>query len=295
MMNLNKFKINNRKKEEYLIGYTFLLPDFIGLVVFWIIPIFYSVYLSFFKYRLIGHNIFIGLQNYVNLFKDRLWWKSLALTGIYSLTFVPLVIVLSLFLALLVTKEFKFKNIFRTIYFLPYAVSMIAAGLAWSYVFDYKRGIINYLLNIIGQAPIDWLGSSILAFCSVTVVSIWKYMGFCMVIFIAGLEEIPTQYYEAASLDGAGSWQKFKYITIPLLKPVIFLISVLAFIRSFNVFDLIYVMTKGGPNFGTYMSTYHIYRKGFIDLQFGYASALTVVLLIITFSITIGLKKLYRE
>ena len=256
---------------------------------------FYSAYSSLFKFRLIGSNIFIGLQNYINLFRDNLWWNSLVLTGIYSIIFVPLVILISFFLATLVTKELKFKNLFRTVYFMPYAVSMVAAGLAWSYVFDYKRGIINYFLIIFGLTPIEWLGSKVMAFCSVMIVSIWKYMGFCMIIFIAGLEEIPTQFYEAASLDGAGAWQKLKYITIPLLKPVFFLVSVLAFIRSFNVFDLIYVMTQGGPNYGTYISTYHIYRKGFVDLQFGYASALTIILLITTFIITVWLKKLYRE
>lgn len=290
-----KIKKTYIKREEYLVGYAFLLPDTIGLIIFWIIPIIYSIYLSFFKWRLIGSNIFIGLQNYTNMFRDSLWWKSLALTGIYSLFFVSGVTAVSLFLAVLLTKRIKFRDLFRTMYFLPYVVSMVTAGLAWTYMLDYKIGIINYPLNLLGLHSIDWLGYELLALCSVIFVSIWKFMGFFMIIFIAGLEEIPKEFYEGASIDGAGAWQQFKCITLPLLKPVFFLVLIMAFIRSFQVFDLIYVMTKGGPHYGTYIATLHIYKKGFTYLEFGYASALSVTLLIITLSITLWQKKFFEE
>lgn len=291
------FKINKIyiKREEYLVGYAFLLPDTIGLIIFWIIPILYAIYLSFFEWRLNGSNIFIGLQNYIDMFKDSLWWKSLVLTGVYSLFFVLGVTVISLFLAVLLTKKIKFRNLFRTMFFLPYAVSMVTTGLVWTYMLDYKIGVINYPLKLLGLPSIDWLGYESLALISIIFISIWKYMGFFMIIFISGLEEIPKEYYEAASIDGAGAWKQFKHITLPVLKPVFFLIFILAFIRSFQVFDLIYVMTAGGPNYGTYISTFHIFKEGFTHLKFGYASALSVVLFIITLSITLWQKNSFEK
>jgi ABC-type sugar transport system permease subunit len=277
------FVLKKRRREEYLTGYLFLLPDSVGLFIFWVIPIFYAFGLSFYKWSLLKPKEFIGLSNYIQLFKDELWWKSLKLTGIYTVFFLLGVISLALVLAVFLSSRIKARNWLRTAYFTPYMISLVVTGLVWSYMFETKSGIVNYILKPLGISPHDWIGSTSTALFAVVAVSIWKYYGFYMVLFIAGLQDIPHVYYEMASVDGANVWQRFWHVTFPLLKPVTIFIVIMGLIAGFQSFDLIYVMTNGGPYYATYLVMYNIYEKAFAHLNFGYACAMNTCFFFVLF------------
>lgn len=284
-----------RKHEDTFLGYLFLLPDVVGLFLFWLIPMLYVFYLSFFKWNFINDKIFVGLENYTNLLLDDLWWHSLWTTAKFILVYVPSVISLALFFAILLSGKLPGRNVLRTIYFVPYSMSLIVVGAIWSYLFETKFGVINYLLNLAGLPKGGWLSSPAQALWVIAFVAAWKYLGYYMVIFIAGLQEIPKDYYEAARIDGAGSWAILRYITIPSLKPVMFFILVICLISAFEMFDLVYVMTMGGPNQSTYISMMYIYEKAFVFFDFGYASTMSVALFLIIFILTMIQFRYFRK
>lgn len=271
-------KIHNVKvkyrKGEAITGYLFLLPSFIVFTIFMIIPIIFGFYISFTNYDGFKVMDFIGLENYMNMFQDGYFTISLKNNLIYSIVTVPLTMIIALLLAIGVNTGIKGSNVFKTLFFFPYITSMVAVGIIWTLLYNPTSGPINNLLTSIGIAnPPNWLLSTSFALPSVMIVYIWKMSGYYMIIFLAGLQSVPKQLYEAAEIDGAGRVKKFFKITLPLLSPTTFMVMILIIINSFQVFDLIQVMTDGGPGRATNVLVYRIYQEGFKYSHFGYASA----------------------
>jgi len=262
----------------------FVAPDAVGLLVFVGVPMILALGLGFFDVSGFGGFSFVGLANYERMFSDPLFLLSLRVTVIYVVTFVTGNFVVSLSLAMLVKQRLPFVGAMRSMFFLPYVVSLVVIALVWQFMLADKVGIVNQVLEIVGISSRSWLGNPNLALGTVVVVSIWFFMGYYMIIFLAGLQEIPKEYYEAARIDGARSWQAFRHITWPLLKPTSFfvlIVSTITGVAGLQAFDLIYVMTKGGPANSTALGIFYIYQQAFQFNDFGYAAAMASFLVII--------------
>lgn len=275
---------NARKRREWTAAALFLAPDTIGLLLFLGVPMVMAIILGFFAVSGFGGYTFVGFKNYERMFSDSLFLKSLRVTIIYVLGFVVGVFVASLGLALLVQRKIRFIGVFRTLFFLPYAVSLVVIGLAWQFMLIDERGIVNRILHSLHLGSHSWLGSPDLALLTVIVVSVWWFMGYYMIIFLAGLQDIPTEYYDAAQVDGANTFQRFRNVTWPLLKPTSFfvlLVTTVTGVAGLQAFDLIYVMTKGGPANSTSLGIFYIYQQAFQYNDYGYASAMSSFLVLI--------------
>ena len=290
-----KKKMSTYKRAQRNTAILFLLPNFLGFLVFIVYPVLKSLYISFFNWDGLGTKEFIGFQNYIRLFQDSTFQISFLNNLHYTIVTVPLSIFLGIMIALLMNTKMAGIKAFRVIYFLPQVTSMIAIGIVWTTVLA-NYGPVNQILMSIGvDNPPQWLSSSTWALISVEMVSIWRSMGYNAIILLAGLQGINAELYEAAKIDGAGVFKRFTKITFPMLSPTIFLCTVLQFISSFQVFDTIMGMTQGGPGRATNVLTYYIYQRAFVDFRFGYASAVAYVLFIIILILTlvqfIGQKK----
>lgn len=278
-----------RKHREWLAAALFLAPDVLGLLVFLGIPMILSLVLGLFNVSGFGQYTFVGLANYKQMFSDSLYLNSLRVTGIYVFGFVAGLFVASLGLALLVKQKLPFTGVFRSMFFLPQVISLVVVGVVWQFMLNDNIGVLNKLLKSLGFSSYSWLGNPTLALGTVLVVSIWVFMGYYMIIFLAGLQEIPQEYYDAAKVEGASNWQTFRHITWPLLKPTSFfvlLVSTVTGVAGFQAFDLIYIMTKGGPDNSTSLTIYYIYQQAFEYNQFGYAAAMASFLVLILLIVT---------
>ncbi|HEX7714051.1 MAG TPA: sugar ABC transporter permease [Bacillota bacterium] len=279
--------MNVQRRREMREGYLFIAPAFIHLLIFVILPIFAAIYLSFHNWNILNPSRpFVGLENYKRLWSDELFWMSLKTTLYYTVVSVPIGIVLSLALAMAMKAPLKGIGIFRTAYFLPVITSMIVVSLVWTWMFDPLSGLLNYYLKMLGLRPQAWLADPFMAMPSIIILSVWKSLGYNMVIFLAGLQAIPDMYYEAARIDGANAWQQFRRITLPLLRPTTFFILITTLISSFQVFDQVYVMTGGGPANLTKVLVYYIFEVAFHYFEMGYASALSFILFLFTLVLT---------
>lgn len=278
----------NKKLLEYIKGYLFILPNFIGFFIFMAIPIIMGFVISLTDYNGFNQMNFVGFKNYIDMFQDEYFRVSLWNNIVYTLVTVPGTMIVSLGLALAVNRGIKGSNIFKTMFFLPNITSMVAVGIVWAMIFNPQTGPINNLLHSIGieNTPM-WLASSSTALPTIMIVSIWKQAGYYMIIFLAGLQAIPKQLYEAASIDGASGISKFFRVTLPMLSPTTFMVLILNIISSFQVFDLINIMTGGGPGRSTNVLVYRIYQEGFQNMRFGYASAMAYFLFLIVLIITL--------
>lgn len=285
-----------QKQREKFAAACFLAPDVIGLLVFLGLPMALSLLLGFFSVSGFGEYQFIGLANYRRMFSDPLFFNSLWTTAVYIVLLVPGIFIASLGLALLVKQRLPFVGVFRSAFFVPYVVSVVVIGLVWQFMLTDTVGVVNQALAFFGVEGMSWLGDPALALSTVIVVSLWFSMGYYMVIFLAGLQDIPVEYYESARIDGAGLWSSFRHITWPLLKPTSFFVLLTATIAAVTGgFDLIYVLTGGGPANGTTLAVFYIYQQAFVFGEYGYASAmgsfLVLILLVwsmIIFAITRG-------
>jgi multiple sugar transport system permease protein len=284
-----------RKGQQWLVGYGFLLPDVIGLAVFVALPIVGAFYISFHDWTGIGVKHWSGIENYQTLLHDKAFLQSLKVTAIYTFSFVPLLFTISLALALLVNQGLKLTGLLRTAFFAPYMVSLVVASVVWSFMLQDPAGALNAIIGWFGVEPQAWLGSTRLALVSVILVTLWQGVGYSMIIFLAGLQDIPAVYYEAARVDGAGAWRRFRSITFPLLKRTSVFVSVISFISAFQLFDPIFVMTQGGPANATTTTVYYVYQQAFQFLQLGYASALSVVLFAIIVVFSLLQLRLFRD
>lgn len=281
--------------QHRLVGYGFLLPDLLGLAVFVVAPILGAFYISFHDWTGIGDRTWVGLDNYRTLATDAAFRDSLKITAIYTATFLPLLVVLSLGLALLVNQGLRLTGFLRSSFFAPFMVSLVVASVVWGFMLQDPGGALNSVLGLFGVEPQPWLGSTRLALVSVILVTLWQGVGYSMIIFLTGLQDIPTVYYEAAVIDGAGPWRRFRSITLPLLRPTSVFVLVISLISALQLFDPIFVLTQGGPAGATTTAVFYIYQTAFQFLQLGYASALSVVLFLIILAISVLQLRIFRH
>lgn len=277
------------RHREWIAGYLFVLPDALGLLVFVGGPMLLSLSLGFFGVTGFGGYRFVGLANYRRMLADPLFLESLKVTLLYVVLLVPSLYVTGLGLALLVHRRSRFSGLFRTLFFLPHMVSLVVVGLIWQVLLIDKIGVISRLSAAIGLGGLSWLGDPGLALYAIVGVSVWFLMGYYMLIFLSGLQDIPREYLDAARIDGAGPVAAFRHIILPLLRPTSFfvlLVSTVAAVAGAQTFDLVYVMTKGGPANSTSLAIYYIYEQAFQFGEYGYAAAMASVLVIILLAFT---------
>ncbi|HEY7030548.1 MAG TPA: sugar ABC transporter permease [Thermomicrobiales bacterium] len=279
----------SRKHREWLAAFLFLLPDAVGLFVFLGVPMALALSLGFFQVNGFGEYKYIGLANYRQMFNDPLFIDSLKVTAKYVVVLVPGLYVVGLGLAILVNQKLPLIPLFRGMLFLPNVVSLVVIGLVWQFMLVDRLGVVNKLLHRFGFQGRSWLGEPKLALGSLLVITIWFLMGYYMLIFLAGLQEIPREFYEAARIDGASVWRMFRDITLPLLKPTSFFIlltSTVTAVAGGQGFDLVYVMTQGGPANSTNLIIYYIYQQAFQFSHYGYAAAMASFLVIVLVLLT---------
>jgi len=271
-----------------LIGWSFILPNFIGFALLTLVPIIVLFYMSFTNWNVFGKADWVGLANFQRLLGDGSFRISVLNTLYYSAMHIPLTIVVSLGLALLLNNKLRGIAFFRTAAFFPYITSIVAIAVVWNLLFSPDYGPINQILRFVGfENPPGWLTSSQWAMPAVVIVSTWRDMGYYMILFLAGLQTVPRELHEAARVDGANFIQRFFNVTLPCLRPTMFFVTVMLTINSFKIFDLILVMTNGGPGQSTLVLSQFIYKKGFEESQFGYASAAAVALFLMCIVVTI--------
>lgn len=282
-------KNSGRRRSEFFWGWLFLLPTMAGLLLLNIIPILKTIYQSFFKTGAFGKgNLFIGLSNYGTLFQDSSVWQALWNTCSYTLVEVPVSIVISLITAVFLNDRIRGKSAWRTIYFLPMVAAPAAAAMVWRWLYNSEFGLFNHVLRRLGFPAVSWLSNPATALICVSVVGIWSVIGYNMVLFLAGLQEIPGDYYEAAQLDGAGKVKRFLHITLPLISPTMFFVTVTRIIGAMQVFDSIYMMMdRSNPAlFKTQSLVYLFYKYSFVEGNKGYGSTIVMLLLAVIMVIT---------
>ena len=288
--------LRNDKKVIFL----FLLPAIILLIVFIVIPFIMAFGLSFTNQRLIPGPIptkYVGFRNYIRLFNDNLFRRGILNTFYFALIVVPLQSAFALGLALLVNRQLKGVNFFRTIYFIPTVTVMVVVAVIWSFLY-HPQGLINAFLHIVtfgAWKPIDFLNNEKWAFPAIMFMSIWQGVGFQMLIFLAGLQDIPKVLYEAATIDGADGWKQFLHITLPQLKNTTTFVIISTTILALRLFDQVKIMTNGGPRGATYTIILHLYNVGFRKLNVGYASSITVIFFLIVLVISLIQRALLGE
>ena len=279
----------------------FLAPALTVIVIFFFLPVIVAFIMSFTDFDIyalgnFSYLRFIGLKNYSTILKDDLFWTALRNTFYFVIVGGPLSVAASLAAAVLLNSKFiKFKGIFRLIYFLPVVTTHVAVSIVWRYIYHPRFGLMNYILGFVGIGPIDWLGDPTWSMPAIILLVVWKNFGYNMVIFIAGLQNIPEELYEAASIEGASAWQQFKHITIPQLAPTTLFISLITMIGYFQLFAEPYVMTQGGPLNSTLSIVLYMYQEGFRWWNIGYSTALAFMLFIIILIGTTIQFKLQKE
>ena len=276
-------------RREAIAGYLFLLPNIIGFLIFTAIAVTASLVISLTNWDLLSPPRFIGLANYVKLFtNDPTFGKVLVNTIVFTAGSVPLATAIGLGLALVMNQPLRGVVLFRALYFLPVVTSMVVVALIWRWLYNPDFGVVNYALGALGvRQPPNWLTSPAWAMPAVILMAVWKQVGYTMVIYLAGLQAIPGHLYEAASIDGAGGWQRFRHITLPMLTPTTFFVLIISVINSFQVFDAVLVLTGGGPADATRTLVVYIYDQAFNYLQMGYGAHIAWVLCLIIFVITL--------
>nr|PZN51623.1 MAG: ABC transporter permease [Chloroflexota bacterium] len=274
-------------RREALTFYVCILPWLLGFIIFVAYPMFRSLYLSFTNYQIGRTPIWIGMANFERLVRDGNFWQSLKVTALYTLGSVPGSTILAIGIAMLLAQKVRFVSVWRTIYFLPSVVSAVAVAVLWSYVFNPEYGLINSLLALVGIKGPGWVTSEDWALPSLIIMS-WWVIGGQIVIYLAGLKNIPNEFYEVADIDGAGPWTKFWRITVPMLSPTIFFNLVIGFIGALQVFEGPWILSggRGGPNRATLTYMMNLYKQGFELGSLGYASALAWVLFVIIIILT---------
>jgi len=279
-----------------LTGYLLVLPSIAVFFIFFIFPVIYSVYLSFYSWDLFTPPQFIGLGNYKDLFTSEYFFETLRNSVNYSAGVLIFAMVLGLLLALALNNPGKLSTSLQTCIFSSYIVSWVVIGLLWTWMLDHQYGLVNFIIKLVGFSSINWLGDPEVALFSLILVSVWKIVGYPMIIFLAALGGIPKEYYEAAQIDGAGAWHRFRYITCPLLTPVGFFLLITLTISSFQAFDIINIMTKGGPFHATTIYVYYVYEMAFRHvMKVGKASAAVIIFFVIILSLTLLQYRLLRK
>ncbi len=289
--------MGKQERRNTLVAYSFLAPNFIGFIIFTMIPVVFSVVLAFLDWGGGAQIKFVGLDNFRTIFKDFSFTRSnlgiaLKNTVFYTIATVPLTIACSLGLALVLNKAVKGANFFRAVFFFPYVASLVAICVCWNFLLM-KTGPVNQFLNAIGfNMTKSWTSSRDLAIWAIIIVSVWRNAGYYMVMYLAGLQGVPNELYEAATMDGANGWQKFTKVTIPMLTPTTFFCTIMMVISCFKIYDVVAIMTQGGPGRATKMLVTYIFELSFggegiaTSAQYGLASAVSMVLFVIVLTVT---------
>ncbi|MDH8678049.1 sugar ABC transporter permease [Fusibacter bizertensis] len=266
-------KLGKIKLKKEIIPYLFIMPWILGFLIFTIGPLIFSLIISFFDWPIVGQPTFVGFGNYIRMFtKDKMFTHSLFITVKFAIIFVPLYMGIALGLALLLNQKIKGQSFFKTVFYLPSVISGVALSMIWIWIFDFKYGVINYLLSLIGIAGPNWLGDPKWSLIAMVIASLWG-QGTMVLIFLGALREIPKDYYEASMIDGANSLQRFYKITLPLITPALLFNLIMTIIAAFQQLTLALLMTKGGPSNSTYFYAMYVYNNAFKHFEMGYASA----------------------
>jgi ABC-type sugar transport system permease subunit len=276
-------------RRHYLHAYAFISPVIILFVLFRVWPSAQTLYFSFFKVELLRHRLtFLGLGNFLDMLQDDVFRQALQNTLVYAAVIVPVSAALAMVLAVLFVEEFRLKEFFKAVYFSPTVTSTTAAAVVWSWMYNPQYGVFNVFLRLLHLPPQPWLLSSHQALSAIIIFSVWKALGYNMVIYLAGLQAIPSMFYEAATLDGASPLQRFVSVTVPLLAPTTIFIIIYNMIFALQVFDQVFVLTGGGPANSTNIVVLELYHQAFQRYRFGYASAEATLLFVIILSVTIA-------
>ena len=291
--NINK---KSYKRGDFLSAFLFLSPTLVIFTTFILFPVFFSFYLSFHSWNMFsGATTFIGLENYTRMFQSSEFWQGLGNTAVYTIGTIPINMVLSLWVAHILNKKLAGRKFLRTAFFAPVIISPVAAAVIWRWMYDPNFGLINYSISFLGMDSVNWLNEPTAAMFALIIMGVWKTFGINMVLFSAGLQGIPDNYFEAAELDGAGKWAKFWHITIPMLAPTTFFILIMSMISSFQVFDIVYVLTSGGPMGSTKVLVFYVYEYAFKFFEMGYASSISYFLFAVLFVLTMAQVKYLKS
>ena len=290
------------RRREAVTAWILSSPALLMLIVFLLIPFVMAVWLAFTDQRLIPNpNLptqFVGLRNFTRLLEDEAFHQALINNFVFAIVVVPIQTSFALLLAVLVNRKIRFVNVFRTIYFSPVVTMMVVVAIVWSFLYNPGQGFINQFLNTVSfglLGPYDWLNDPKLAFPAIMLLSIWQGVGFQMVIYLAGLQDIPSELYEAAQVDGANQWQQFWNVTFPQLRNTTIFVVIATTILSFKLFTQVWVMTQGGPQGATMTTMIMVYREGFRQLKVGYASAIAIVFFVIVLGISLLQRVFLKE
>ena len=295
-------KMSAWRRREAITAWIFSSPALLMLIVFLLIPFLMAIWLAFTDQRLIPNpNLptqFVGLRNFARLIEDETFHRALLNNFVFAIVVVPIQTSFALLLAILVNRKIRFVNFFRTVYFGPVVTMMVVVSIVWSFLYNPGAGFINQFLDTISfglLGPYDWLNDTRLAFPSIMLVSIWQGVGFQMVIYLAGLQDIPSELYEAAQVDGANQWQQFRHVTLPQLRNTTIFVVIATTILSFKLFTQVWVMTQGGPQESTMTTMIMLYREGFRQLKVGYASAIAIVFFLIVLGVSLLQRVFLKE
>jgi len=291
-------RIPRKVLNEWCWGYALAVPTVIGLIVLNIIPIFETFYLSFFKSGAFGKgNVFVGLDNYKKMLADEQVWQAVRNTLTYTCIVVPVTIVIAMLLAVALNGKLRGKEVYRTIYFIPMVAAPAAVTMVWKWLYNYQFGLINVVLKKLGLEAVNWIDNPDVAMISICIIGIWSSVGYSMVLLLAGLQEIPRDYYEVSSIDGASAMKQFFSITLPLISPTLFFVMVTSIITAMQVFDVVYMMLDVmNPSYDTTVSlVYLFYNNTFKYSNKGYGSAIVMLLLVIIMIITVIQTKLQKK
>jgi len=266
--------------------FVFSIPSLILFLLFTFVPVIITIYFSFYSWDLLHHMKFIGFKNFKDLLSDKWFWNSIFVSFKYTFLSVPLIFILSLILGIFLQEEDRFSKTFRAFFYWPYMVPLVAAGTMWKWLLSTDTGMINAILSKLGFSNISWLENPHLALLSTVLVQVWVLTGFMMMLFITGLQNIPQELHEAAIVDGANKFQLFWKITFPLLKNTSVLVIILSIAYCFRNFTIVYILTTGGPGYATTVTPLYIYQQAFSSYRIGYASAMSLVFLIIVFIVS---------
>lgn len=282
---------SNITKNDRLTALIFILPAVLGTLIFIVIPVIFSFSLSFMDWDLLSQIRFVGLANFKAVLTDPIFIQVLINTFVFAISSSIFAVIIPLILACVLNTKIRGSSFYKTAYFLPFITPMIVIAIVWQWVFDPNIGLLNQVMHL----HIKWLYDTRFAMPALIAVSVWKLIGYNMIIFLSGLSTINQEVLEAAKIDGANSWQVFKNVTVPLLSPTIFFVIVITSISSFQVFDLIYVMTQGGPDNSTMVLVYSIYKYAFEYFDIGKASAIAYILFAIIFVLVLCQWKIRKK
>ena len=280
--------ISMKSVKNDLVSYLFLLPNLIFFLAFMVAPLLWTIYLSFFKGGILKGIEFVGLKNYLTIFENKIFLLSLKNTFTYVVIIIPTVIIVSLFIAVLIMDKFiRGKNIFKTLIFFPNLAPMVTLAIMWNFIIHPEFGLLNIILKALGVIPPNWLGDSSFALVTIILLELWRGIGFYVVTYISALVSVPEELYEAGILDGATGFKRFFYISLPMIRPTLLFTLIMATIWNFQVFDSVFVLTRGGPANATSTVVWYIYASAFLFERIGRASTMAVVLMIIIFVLSI--------